>query len=321
MTAGTRIAAAAAIAAVAGLAPLGARQAPPTFRAKTEAVVVPVAVSDGGHVVGGLTQADFEVTDNGVAQTISSAAMESLPIGVTLVLDVSASVDGDALTRFVADVQTMAQSLQPPDWVRLLTFSSVVRDVFGEQPGGRRLPIDRIAAGGGTSFYNALVSALLTTAASDRPELVFAFSDGHDTTSFVDADAVATVARSSPAVLYLTLVGPHGSRIQSSSPSFAGSPMAGSTTAWNALTMAPYAYDADIKTLRDVAEKSGGALYTKAIGASIAETFAEAYANFRTRYVLTYTPQGVPPVGWHTLAVRVKGQGYTIRARAGYEGG
>lgn len=315
MTARIRDVVAGALAAAAGLTALGARQAP-TFRAATEAVLVPVAVRDGNRVVGGLTQADFELTDNGVVQTVMSAAMESLPIAVTLVIDVSGSVEGDALARFVADVQAMAASLQPTDRVRLLTFSSVVRDVFGEQPGGRPLPIGRIAAGGGTSFNNALASALLTAGGQESPELVFAFSDGQDTTSFVDTDAVATAARSSPGVLYLTLVGPNGNRL----PAPVGRGMAGDATASDVRTMTPYAYDADVKALRDVAERSGGGLYTKGIGTSMAETFAQAYASFRTSYVLTYTPQGVASPGRHTIAVRVKGHEYTVKARAGYDG-
>jgi hypothetical protein len=137
----------------------------------------------------------------------------------------------------------------------------------------------------------------------------------------VDADAVATAARSSPAVLYLTLVGPNGNTVVPSMRLFADSPMVRSTDARDVLAMAPYAYGADVTTLRHAADESGGALYTKAIGTSMAETFKQAYATFRTGYVLAYAPRGVTSAGWHTLAVRVKGHEYTIRARAGYDGG
>lgn len=45
---------------------------------------------------------------------------------------------------------------------------------------------------------------------------------------------------------------------------------------------------------------------------------AGAIEEFRTRYVLRYTPTGVAHDGWHDLSVRVKGKKYDVRARKGY---
>jgi hypothetical protein len=41
-------------------------------------------------------------------------------------------------------------------------------------------------------------------------------------------------------------------------------------------------------------------------------------AEFKTRYVLTYAPQNVPPTGWHPLEVRLKNKKGDVRARRGY---
>ena len=39
----------------------------------------------------------------------------------------------------------------------------------------------------------------------------------------------------------------------------------------------------------------------------------------QSRYLLSYTPQGVPRAGWHRLAVKVKGRkGTTVRSRGAY---
>ena len=43
--------------------------------------------------------------------------------------------------------------------------------------------------------------------------------------------------------------------------------------------------------------------------------------DFRTSYVITFVPGSVPHPGWHPLKVDVPGKKYTIRARAGYDGG
>lgn len=43
--------------------------------------------------------------------------------------------------------------------------------------------------------------------------------------------------------------------------------------------------------------------------------------EFRQRYVISYTPQGVSRDGWHTLKVRVKSRGAAVRARPGYLAG
>ena len=50
--------------------------------------------------------------------------------------------------------------------------------------------------------------------------------------------------------------------------------------------------------------------------------FKKVFDDFRTSYVLRYTPTGVEPGRWHDLKVELPNQrGVTIRARQGYHGG
>jgi hypothetical protein len=42
------------------------------------------------------------------------------------------------------------------------------------------------------------------------------------------------------------------------------------------------------------------------------------FDEFRQRYLLTYTPEGVDADGWHDLDVRVKRRGADVTARPGY---
>jgi hypothetical protein len=49
----------------------------------------------------------------------------------------------------------------------------------------------------------------------------------------------------------------------------------------------------------------------------LSDTFVRLIAEFKTRYVLTYTPRGVAPSGWHTLDVKVSRRA-AVQARRGY---
>ena len=48
------------------------------------------------------------------------------------------------------------------------------------QPGGGALRLEGLMAGGNTSFYNAIAAGLVLSPNADRPQMVFAFSDGLD---------------------------------------------------------------------------------------------------------------------------------------------
>ena len=94
------------------------------FRARTDAVVVSVAVRARNRPVSGLTAADFELQDNGVAQELSSTSAEKVPVDVTLVVDTSGSISGAAFDRLKADIQAIANLLTRDDRVRLMTFAT-----------------------------------------------------------------------------------------------------------------------------------------------------------------------------------------------------
>ena len=289
----------AAAIAVSLCASVPAQQPPATFRSGVNVIVVPVSVTDRNRPVPGLAASDFKLSDNGVAQDVTSATVESLPVDVTLVLDTSGSVKGSAFDRLKANVTEIAESMPTNDRVRLVTFATDASDVFGLQPGGAPLPVERIEAGGATSFYNALAAALMAFPYTDRPQLIFGFSDGLDTMSFLDAQQVASLAGRSGASLYLALVSQPVS--QRSLGAYGGGP--------------------NRRLLRDAAARTGGALYEKSPGMALAALFRQVLDDFRASYVLSYTPRGVAAGGWHDVVVRVKNASWIVRARKGYDGG
>src|SRR6185295_16766539 len=107
--------------------------------------------------VTGLTAGDFELRDNGVVQQIAAVRADSVPVDLTLVLDVSSSAKG-LIDDFKEDVQRIAQLLRSEDRVRLLALGGTTVQVFGFQPGDANLPLDRLGRGmGETALDDALL--------------------------------------------------------------------------------------------------------------------------------------------------------------------
>ncbi len=294
------------------------------FRARADAVVVSVAVRVKNRPVAGLTAADFQLLDNGAPQAITSTTAEAAPVDATLVLDTSASVSGAEFQRLKADIRRMGGLLETGDRVRLLAFSSRVVDVMGLRSGTADLPLDRLTTSGSTSFHNALSAALMLSPSADRPHLVFCVTDGFDNASFVTAHELVDLAGDSSAALYIALL---PSRVFTTVPGGGGSnmgPLQGNRfgadlaaqPAMRVRVEAPFQ-----QALRAATAVTGGAFYAAAPDDTLPALFQRALDDFRTNYVLRYSPQGVASGGWHEIAISLPGRpGAIVRARRGYEG-
>jgi hypothetical protein len=73
--------------------------------------------------------------------------------------------------------------------------------------------------------------------------------------------------------------------------------------------------------LRRLADTTGGGVVKIGKTDALRSTFLTIMDEFRQRYVVSFSPDGVPPSGWHPLTVRVKGRSVTVRARPGYTRG
>jgi Ca-activated chloride channel family protein len=261
-------------------------------------VIVDVSVTQANKPVAGLTAADFEVLDRGVPQKISDVSVEAVPIDLTMVLDVSLSVTGGLLDQLRAGVRRIAASATPRDRLRLLTFSHrILRPVdLGDSALAIEEAVDRLSANGSTSAFDALVVAFTAAAEPGRRRLVVLFSDGRDTTSFLDEGPVLSVASRAQSVAFVIVatraaVAP---RVES-------------------LPHGPF--------FQRLAETTGGRVVPIALGKQVSDGFLEAVDEFRRSYVLRYTPTGVDLAGWHDLTVRVTRPGrFDVRARRGYFG-
>jgi len=261
----------------------------PTFSSRIEAVRVDVLVTDRGQVVRGLGPQDFEVRDEGVLQEVDLVRLEQVPLNVILGLDVSASVTGERLEHLLAAGNTLLQRLAGDDRAALLTFSHAVRlrqELTSDIPGIRQA-LDAVIPAGQTALVDGTAAAIALAGADVGRSLLIVFSDGVDTASFLSPDVVLQSARRSDVVVYAVAM---RSRIE---PTF----------------------------LKHLGELTGGAVFEIESTKDLSRTFLRILEEFRQRYLLSFSPRGVPQTGWHRLEVRVKGRRATVNARVGYQAG
>ena len=322
-----------------GAALLQAQTQPPqVFRTGTDLVMVDVSVRDGGRAVLGLTADDFVLTDNGVRQRIDSVEAASVPIDVTLVVDLSGHPGGTwakpssrtkIATELRHEVGEVVKILRSDDRLRLLAIDTSVHQVFGMQPVSSLPAIERFEFDGMSSLYEGLVAALLQPVEPARRHVVIARTKGNDTISSIGAPAAAAVAEQADALFHLVLMesaGDEDAAVKQFQCQWIGLCLP-TRQFWMPFRRRlaggrpRHELTPDGQLLAHAAAATGGALHkTQMIKEpTLTGTFKKAFEDFRTSYVLRYTLQGVAPAGWHRIDVRVpRSNKYTVRARRGY---
>jgi VWFA-related protein len=264
------------------------------FRAATDVVTVDVNVQDGRNPVAGLTAADFQILDNGVAQVVTGVSYGRLPIDLRLVFDTSGSISDDELKRYLQAMTQVTESLQPADRCDIIAFSSRIVDVAALQTPPVTIDLQRIEPNA-TSFFDAVSLSLITAPVSGRRQLTIVMSDADDNSSFFgDATLIATAKRSD-AVVYAVVPG---------------------SAAWRGRPDRERTLKGRLNTL---AETTGGRVI--AADRDIAPAFQSAIEEFRRSYVVVYTATGVGRGGWHELKVSLpRSPSLIVRARQGYMG-
>ncbi len=269
------------------LAPIGA-STQTTFTSRIDAVRVDVLVTENGRPVQGLTPADFEIEDNGVRQRVDLASFEQIPLNVVLALDMSASLQGLRLGHLQTAGKSVLDGLKPGDRAALVAFSHVVTPTQGLTDNFDRVraALDQVQGQGQTSLIDAAHAGMLLGESDVGRSLLIVFSDGVDTSSWLTADAVLETARRGDVVVYSVEVGER----RASFP-------------------------------RDLSEATGGRLFAVESTRDLSATFSKILEEFRMRYLVSYSPEGVRQDGWHRLEVRVKNRSATVKARPGYFAG
>jgi len=265
----------------------------PVFRAATASVTVDVSVRQKGRPVTDLGPADFEVLDAGVMQQVAEVARETFPIDVTCIVDMSRSVQGPVLEALSRAVNAIGQRLRPTDRASVITFNQQIRQLRALEPGGWP---DGLALGTPsslTSLFDAVTVSLIASPEIGRRRMAIVFTDGLDTSSFLDGASLIEIGRRSGTAVF--------------------------TVALSEGTVRNPRRPAHEALFTALADTTGGVLDVLQRDEDLSGSFAQAFEDFRTSYVLSYVYDGPSMAGWHPIEVRVRRPGtYEVRARQGY---
>jgi VWFA-related protein len=267
---------------------------PPVFRAETRSIYVDVSVRRRGAAVRGLAATDFEVRDDGIVQQVELVDAAARPVQALLVFDASSSVRGAKLEALRRAGAAFLDGLRAHDEVALMAFSEEVQLLTAPstERAAVRAALGRLGSDGATAVFDALYAAL-TLADPGGRGLVVLFTDGRDNSSILDGRQLAVVAQRSNVLLHVVALK------ERDLPSPGG------------------VESSQARTLREIAEASGGRLWSAESPDRLRDTFAAIAASMGERYVLRYEPRAAR-AGWHELRVRVRGVSADVQARRGY---
>ncbi len=177
----------------------------PDIRTDSEMVLIPVSVNDPlGRPVSGLSAGNFDVTDNGEAQSISAFFRDEEPIALALVLDISGSMKGllpqarRALTYFITNANdgdqfTLVEFSDAPEVTVPLTndLEHIRYELLFNDSDGETALIDAVYLG-----ITELQKSNL------RRKAMIVVSDGGDNNSRYTLPELRTIVREASVLIY-----------------------------------------------------------------------------------------------------------------------
>lgn len=259
--------------------------------------VVTATVRDAeGRLATGLPRDAFEVYEDGVAVPIAQFTSERVPIGLGLLLDVSDSMFG----RKIRDAQEaverfLVRLLAPADAFFVMAFNHEARLLFGwkESPEGVHDALARLKPTGSTAIYDAIAASLpfIDNRPRERAAIVL-ITDGEDSASEVSLHDLRPALLRTDAFVYAIA-------IDSSEPQ-------------------AIARKLNLGALNDITGQSGGRTEVIRSSADLDAATANIAEELNTQYVLGYSSPHQGDGKYHGIRVRVKMDGYRVRARNGY---
>jgi Ca-activated chloride channel homolog len=257
-----------------------------TFSSRAFVVRVDVLATEKGIPVSGLTAADFELLDNDVPQSIDVVDTQEVPVNAVLALDTSASTAGKRLQELIGAADALLDDLRPAEPAAITTFSHMVapRVPLTTDRGAVRDVLRLVEPNGNTAAMDGAYVAMMSAEAVDGRPLVVVFTDGVDTASWLRPADLLDAAKRASAVVYAVATG--------------------DARRW--------------PLLKDLSDATGGRMISLESTRDLRGEFRKILTEFRSRYLLAFTPRGVSEKGFHRLTVRSKRRGVEIKARAGY---
>lgn len=163
-------------------APVAAQQA--IFRAGAQTVSVYATVRDrDGHLVPGLTRADFQVLDDGKPAQITTFSNDVLPASIALMLDMSTSMIGEQV-RVRDSALRFTDAMLPADRVRIGTFGDEIAlspHLTSDKAVLSRILREEVWPGGETPLWSAMRAAMNSLVGETSRRVIVTLTDGIDT--------------------------------------------------------------------------------------------------------------------------------------------
>lgn len=285
-----------------------AQDQPPTFHSEVKLVNLLTTVLDrNGSPVADLTKNDFQVSEDGVPQTISVFDRESeVPLNIVLAVDTSLSTRKDLPLELASARRFAHDIVRPQDKIAAYRFDENVTELvpFTSDVKAIDRALDRIRIGSGSSVFDAVYLAGESLAGKQGRKALVLITDGGDTTSQVSFQDALKSAVQSEALVYSVIIVP----IEAS----AGRDIGGE------------------HALMQFARDTGGKYFYASNPRQLDDAFRQIDRELRTQYVLAYYPKPRNDgKQFRKIEVKVKqpesaaagSEGepaYTVRHRAGY---
>jgi Ca-activated chloride channel family protein len=262
-------------------------------------VLASVLGKDGRPVLG-LTQDQFEISEEGAKQKIEAFEPETQqPLDLALMIDSSLSevkeleFEEDAASRFIQKL------IRPADRLAVYEFADAVTQLapFSSNVPSLQAGLHRIVPGDGTALYDAifLASQGLTKNPAGRRRAIVLVTDAGETTSRADFDTARRATLRADALLYTIIV-------------------RAVKTEGGRNTAGEHALDT-------IADSTGGAIYFPDSLAQLGDMFDRIDRELRTQYRIAYYPNPHPPAGtYRNLEVRASCD-CTVRSKKSYYSG
>lgn len=249
-----------------------------------------------GRAIGGLTEKDFALFENGQERPVQSVTPTSAPFNLVLLLDVSGSVE-ERLDFIRKAALAFLNTASAQDRIAIISFRDDVQ-LISEFTSDRSLlaqRIKKIDAGGGTALYDSLAYTLAHTLRPLRGEraAVVVLSDGDDNKSFIPFNTILEAVLESGALIYPLYI-PSGLIPANGSASPASAPAANTTTTTTTAALDPFRTRFLTVTSRadeegrKLAALSGGVYYPITRLDQLQQAYDDVVMQLRTAYTITY---------------------------------
>ena len=278
-------------------APLAAQEA--TLHVDVKLVSLFVNVTDRkGAIVGGLTDADFALYEDGRPQKIAVFERQSeLPLNLTLAIDTSGSVHKDMTEEADAARRFAHALLRPQDQMSLLQFATEVRELtpFTNKLSQIDRGLGQLRGDFATALYDAIYLGSERLGKREGRKVLIVISDGDDTVKSTTYAQALEQALRNEVMIYSIIDVP----IEAS----AGRDLGGE------------------HALITLAEQTGGKSFYESDG-GLDKAFARVSDDLRTQYLLGYYPKNQEPGRtFHRVEVtvpRAAADAFNIRHKTGY---